>query len=127
MPTLERGGGAAEDDGGFFPTGAQDGHVSGIVAGGLVLLVGRLVLFIDDDHAGIFHWRENRTSRADHDSGMAGVDFVPLVMALPLGKVAVQNRDSVLDVGKAGFEAFHGLRSQGDFRNENQGGFACIE
>jgi len=59
VPTLERGGGAAEDDGGFFPTGAKDGHVAGIIAGGFVLLVGRLVLFIDDDHSGIFHWREN--------------------------------------------------------------------
>ena len=40
VPTLERGGGAAEDDSGFFPTRTKDGHVAGIVAGGFVLLVG---------------------------------------------------------------------------------------
>ena len=127
MPTFERGGGAAENDGGFFLVPAQDGHVAGIVARGFVLLVGGLVLLIDNDHAGIFHRGKNRTSRPDDDPGMAGVDFVPFIVALAVGEMAVQDGDSILDFGEAGLEPLDGLRGECDFRNQHQSGFARIE
>ena len=85
------------------------------------------MLLIDNDYAGIFDGGENRTSRSDDDAGVPGVDFVPFVVALAIGEMAMQNRNPVLNVGEAGFESFHRLGGEGDFRNEDESCFSSIQ
>jgi hypothetical protein len=71
-PGFERGGGRAEDDvGAVRRLGPLDGDVAGVVAGELVLLVGRVVLLVDDDEGGAVDGGEDGGARADGDARFA--------------------------------------------------------
>ena len=70
-----------------------------MVARGLVLLVGRLVLLVHDDDAQVGQRREDGRPRADDDVGQAGRDLLPEAMPLGGGQAAVQDGDVTRDVG----------------------------
>ena len=126
VPALEARGRAAEEHGRLLAVAAQDGHVAGMVARCLVLLIGILVLLVHDDDAQVFERRKNRAARADDDPRGPAVDLVPFVVALAVGEVAVQDRNFFLHVREAGFEAFHRLRGQCDFRHQHERGAPAI-
>ena len=107
--------------------GAQHGDIAAVVARDVFLLVGVLVLLIDEDEAEVRQRREDGGARADDDAGDALADAVPFVEALALGEVRVQHGDLVLHGGEAGFEAADGLGREGNFRNEDEDGFPEIE
>jgi hypothetical protein len=65
---LERGGGGTEDDGAGGHLGAFDGGVAGVVARELVLLVGGVVLFVDDDEAEAVERSEDGGAWSDDDA-----------------------------------------------------------
>ena len=127
MPAFEARGGAAEQHGRLLAVAAQDGHVARMVARCLVLLVGILVLLVHDDDAQVFERRKNRAARADDDPRGPAVDLVPLVVALAVGKVAVQDGDLFLHVREPGFEPLDRLRGQRDFGDEHQRGAPVID
>ena len=92
-----------------------------------LLFVGRLVLFIDNDEAEIFQRRENSAARANHDPGAAGMNFVPFIVSLAFGEVAVQNGHIVLRLGKPAFEALDRLRRERNFGNKHDGAAAALQ
>jgi hypothetical protein len=89
--------------------GAQHGDVAAVVAGDLVLLVGVLVLLIDEDQPEVRQRGEDGGARADDDAGDALADAVPFVEAFALGEVRVEDGDLFLDAGEAGAETADGL------------------
>ena len=70
---------------------AHHGHVAGVVARRLLLLVGMLVLLVHDDQAQRLDRREDGRAGADDDAGAALADLVPFVVALAGGQMAVQH------------------------------------
>ena len=56
---------------------AHDRHVAGVVAHAVLLLVGGIVLFIDDNEAEIGVRQEQRRARADDDGNFAVGDRLP--------------------------------------------------
>ena len=81
---FETRGRAAEHDGAAFQLGADDGDVSSLVARGLVLLVGILMLFIDKNQAQIFQRREDGAAGTDDNAALAAGNFMPFVEAFAL-------------------------------------------
>src|ERR1043166_4912552 len=94
-----------------------------------LLLVGVLVLLIHDDQAERIDGRKNGRASANDDSSAALADFVPFIMALAGGQIAMQNRNERLQRagGETGFEALDRLRRERDFRHENDSAFALLE
>src|SRR6185503_9014146 len=76
-----------------------------------VLLVGGVVLLVDDDQPETGHRREDRRARADDDAGLAARDPLALVAALGVGQPGVQDRDAVAE---ARADAADGLRRERD-------------
>ena len=74
------------------------GGVAGVVARGGVLLVGGLVLLVDDDEAEIAARGKNGASRSDHNARSSGLDALPLIVALANGERAVEYRDVISEV-----------------------------
>ena len=77
---LEAGRGAGKHDGAALELGPDDGQVAGVVARGFILLVGGLVLLVDDDDAEVLQWGKDGAACADDDVGEALVDLEPLVV-----------------------------------------------
>ena len=92
-----------------------------MVAGGFFLFVGVLVFFVHDDEAEGVNGGEDGAAGADDDAGAALADFVPFIVAFAGGEVAVEDGDErTKGAGaEAGFEAFDGLRSEGNFGDED--------
>ena len=107
---------AAEDDRHPGDLGELDRGVAGVVAGRVVLLVRRLVLLVDDDHAEPRQGGEDGRARADDDARLAVARPPPLVEALAHAERAVQERDLA---GEASGEALDRLRRQRDLRDEH--------
>ena len=82
---FEGGGRGAEEDGAALQGAAHDGDVAGVVVGGLVLLVGGLVFFVDDEEAEGADRREEGRAGAERDAGFAGRDALPFVVAFAVG------------------------------------------
>jgi hypothetical protein len=114
---LDRRRRGSEHDQRLGALGADDRHVASVVAWDLFLLVGTVVLFVDDDESNPLQGREHRGSRADHDVHVAAADAVPLIVALAVGEAAVLDSDAVAE-GVA--EERGDRRRQRDFRHEHQ-------
>ena len=121
--TLERRRGGPEQNDALLHLRAHDRDVARVIARRFLLLVGGLVLFIDDDQPEIFERSKHSAARADHDPRPTGLNLVPFIVPLAFGQMAVQNRDRVLRFGKTALESLHGLRRERNFRNEHDGGF----
>ena len=126
---FERGGGGTENDDGFFELAAHDGAVAGMVARAFLLFVGMLVLFVDDDQAEVIDGSEDGGAGADGDAGAFLADFLPFVVTLAGGEVAVQDGDEGFEFAgaEAGFETLDGLGREGDFGNKDDRAFAGFQ
>ncbi len=82
-----------------------------------VLLVRRVVLFVDDDEPEVFDGREHGGAGADDEIHVASSDPVPLIMTLAVGHAAVLNRHAIAERGP---ELRGHLRRQRDLGDEHQ-------
>ena len=119
VPGFERWRGGAEDDWRLRELGAHHGDVARVVARILFLLVGRVVLFVDDDEAEVGDGREDGRARADDDARFAAADAMPLLGALVRRERGVEQRDLVAEGGVE--LRGHGGR-QADLRHQQNGG-----
>ena len=116
-PALDRRRRRGENDGKIADPAAHHRHVSGIVEHPVLLLVGRIVLLVDDDQAEILERQEQRRARAGDDMDVTFRHLPPDLFTharceirMPLAGLGAE---TVL-------ETFKKSRRQGDFRQENQ-------
>lgn len=130
-PALEGRGRGAEYHGAAFELGAFDGHVAAVVARQLVLLVVACVFFIDDDDAETIERRKDGRARADDHAGLAASGGGPLGVTLRCAEAGMENGDTrradCADGAKACLESARGLRSEGYFGHEDEGGLSLGE
>ena len=96
---------------------AHHRHVAGVVMDAVLLLVGGLVLLIDDDQAEIAVGQEQGRAGARHHLDVAGCDARIDPLALAAGDAGMPGRRLGAE---AGLEAVEELRRQGDFRHQDQ-------
>jgi hypothetical protein len=116
--TFEGGCSATEEEngGGLLRTPASNGY--SMVAGRGILLVGGLVLFVDDDDAKVLHGGEDGGTGADNDVGLAAAETLPFVVALAGGEGAMQDGHAVAETG---LEAPDGERGERDLGDQDDG------
>ena len=107
---------AAGDEHGAGLRGAALGHAARVVARVALVLVGRVVLLVDDDEADVAHGREDRRARPDAHARLPRAQPRPLVVALAGGELGVKDGDGVAE---ARHEARHDLRRQRDLGHEH--------
>ena len=78
---LDRRRRGRQDDRDFGDMRAHHRHVAGVIMRAVILLVGLVVLLIDDDQAEIRIGQKQRRARADHDRRFAGCDRRPVARA----------------------------------------------
>ena len=88
----------------------QNGDITSVIARGFLLLIGALMLFIDDDDSKVFERRKDSASRPDDNARTAGMNLPPLIEAFASRKMAVKNGNFPLCIRKARLESFDGLR-----------------
>ncbi|SSL85537.1 Uncharacterised protein [Klebsiella pneumoniae] len=71
MQSLQRRRRRAENYRDLLAVGAPYRQVAGMVAPAFLLLVGAVMLFVDDDDAEIFKWGKQRGAGADHNGRFA--------------------------------------------------------
>ena len=107
-----------------MPFGTDDGDIPGRVSKPLLLLVGQVVLFVDDDDAGTGEFRPHRRAGADDDRGK------PLARRPP-GRAPLCFRQTGVGGGyghrEALLETRDGLRREPDLRYQAQGLFAPLD
>ena len=100
-----------------FQPAAHHRHVARVVDDAVLLLVGALVLFVDDDQAEIGEGQEQSRARADDDARFAARHGAPQPLALA-------GRDRRVPLGRpraeAGGETVEELRRQRDLRQQHQ-------
>ncbi len=124
LPAFQRRRGRTQhrDRAGQF--GAHHGHVAGVVARRLLLLITLVVLLVDQNQAEVRRGGENSRAGADNDRRFAAPDAPPLLAALLGGQRGVQQRD-LLPEGLV--EQADGLRRQPDFGHQQNRGQASVE
>ena len=117
-PAFEARGGGGEHHGGALDRGAQHRHVAGVIEHAVLLLVGAVVLLVDNDEAELAERQEQRRARAHHQPGVAGGDGMPGAAAVGLGHAGVP-------FGRAGAEPrldpVEKLHREGDLGQKDQG------
>src|SRR5262245_60313791 len=93
----------------------------------LFLLVGILVLFIDDDETEIRARSEDCGPRADDSTGPALSNFMPFIMPLTFAEMGMKDGNFMLGTGEARLEPLDRLRCEGDFRYEHDGGLPAFD
>ena len=116
--------GAAQQQQRAAALGALGGDVARVVAGVALVLVGGVVLLVDDDQAEVLDRREHGRARTDADPRLARAQAPPLVVALGRAQPRVQHRDGVAE---ALDEAPHDLRGQRDLRDEHDRAAPLLE
>ena len=96
---------------------AHHRHVAGVIMRAVILLVGLVVLFIDDDQAQIGIGQKQRRARADHDRRLAGCDRGPI--ALPRARRQFRMPFQRTHAETLG-EAIEELSGQRDLRHQDQ-------
>ena len=96
---------------------APGGDAAGVVARVALVLVAGVVLLVDDDQAEVGQRREDRRAGAHADPRRPAAQAHPLVVALAVGELGVQDRDGVAE---ARDEARHDLRGQRDLGDEHE-------
>src|SRR5688572_20886936 len=97
MIALGRRRGRGQDDDAAAEPRAHDRQVAGVVAEAILLLVGRVVLLVDDDEAEPRDRREECRAGADDRPRLAAPDAPPLRPALARPEPAVEHRDRVAE------------------------------
>src|SRR5581483_942985 len=104
--------------------GAHDGDITSVVARRFFLLVGGVMLFVDDDEGKIGDWREDSGASADDHASFSTLDAVPLLGAFFVGESGVQDRDFITeDLVEVGGDG--GCES--DFGDKEDGGASGFE
>ena len=80
-----------------FQPGANQGHVPGVVAWRLAVLVGRLVLLVNHDEPQVPHRGEDRRACAHRDPAFSPVQEAPGIGPFALGERAVEDRHLVAE------------------------------
>src|ERR1043166_9321709 len=106
---------APEDDGRALAVRPLEGDFARVVARDVVLLVGRLMFFVEDDEPEGAGGRKDRRARADHDIDLAVADRPPLPRAVGFGEDAVEDGDAA----ESRFESRDRLRRERDLRDED--------
>ena len=110
-----RRGAAGEQQRAGLPR-APRGDVAGVVARVALVLVGGVVLLVEDDQPEPLDRREDGRARPDADARLAAAQARPLVVALAGRELGVQDGDGVAEaVG----EARDDLRRQADLGHEH--------
>ncbi|WIG61566.1 MAG: hypothetical protein OJF49_004314 [Ktedonobacterales bacterium] len=113
---FDRWGGAAQDDCRARKRAQAHGGVTRMVGGHALLLICGLMLLIYDDDAQAVHRREERRPRTDDHIHCPRPDTPPLAQPLGWGQLTMQQRHPPR---KAPGKARHSLRSQRNFRHED--------
>ena len=108
--------GAAEDEHGAGLRGAHLGDPAGVVARVTLVLVGALVLLVDDDQAKVAHRREHGRAGPDTDARLAAAQALPFVVALAHAERRVQHRHHV---AKARLKSPQDLRRERDLGDQH--------
>ena len=116
--------GRTEHHGRTGAAGHPHGHVARVVARSAVLLVGALMLFVDDDEAHVAQRRKQRRARAHHHTRCSRANEVPLVEALTGAHARVHNGHGVAE---APAKARHCLRRERYLRHEHACRVPCSE
>ncbi len=87
----------AEHGDGSLERSPLDRDRAGVVAGIRVLLVGGVVLLVDDDQAEAAHGSEHRRAGTDDDARLAARDSLALVSPLGLAEARVEDRHPVAE------------------------------
>ena len=95
---FERGGGRTEHQHRAGGAGAEPGGPAGVVAGRLVLLVGGVVLLVEDHQPEVPDGGEHRGAGPEHDARLAPPDA-------PEGGAALGGAEPAVEHGEAGAEA----------------------
>ena len=106
-----------EHDRNTADAGAHHRHVAGVIAHAVLLLVGGVVLFIDDNEAEIGVGQEQRRARADRDRRLARRHRRPGARAQPLRELRMPFRRPHAE---ALGEAVEHLRGERDLRHQDQ-------
>ena len=96
--------------------GALGGDLAGVVAGVAFVLVGGVVLLVDDDQPQLLDRREHRRARAHAHARLARPQSPPLLPALSRGQARVQYRHRL---SKAPHEAADDLWGECDLRHQH--------
>ena len=97
--------------------GAPHRQIAGVIAPAFLLLIGAVVFFIDDDHAQVFEWREQRGTRADDDGCFAVFGLQPRGKPFAVVEARVQDFNRRV---KTLTETGDSLRRQAYFRHHHQ-------
>ena len=114
---LDRRRGGGEHDRNFRLARAHHRHVAGVIAHAVLLLVGRIVLLIDDDQTQIGIRQKQRRARADHHRDLARRDRGPGARALSRRDLGMPFRRTHAE---ALGEAVEELRGERDLRHQDQ-------
>ncbi len=114
---LDRRRRRGEHDRDFLLARAHHRHVAGVIAHAVLLLVGRVVLLIDDDQAEIGVGQEQRRARADHDRHLARRHRRPGARALARRELRMPFRRPHAEALR---EAIEELRGERDLRHQDQ-------
>ena len=121
---LQRGRGRTQHDDRVRHLGAHYGNIAGVVARRFFLLVGGVVLFVDDDQCEIGDRGKDCGARADDHAGVSTFDAVPLLGAFAVGERGVEDgnfiAEDLMQVGGDG-------RGQTDFGDEQDRGTSGFE
>ena len=116
MPALGSGRRAPVEGNGTLQRGAFRGDRSCVVPGIGLLLVGLVVLLVDDDQADTVERSEDRGPSADDDPRVTARDPRPLVTPLGVTERRMDDRDRVTEALP---EATDGLRGERDLGDEH--------
>ncbi len=99
-----------------------DRYVSGVVARGFFLLVGRVMFLVDNDQGEIGHRSEDRRPCAHNHACFAALDAVPLLGALSVGERRVEGwqhfvAENLMQVGGNGFDSKSRSRGRAGWRS----------
>jgi hypothetical protein len=115
---------ASEDGDRVFQRRTLRGDGARVVARVRFLLVRRVVLLVDADHAQTSHGREDGRTRADDDARLAAGDALPLISSLGLRQRRVENRNRFAE---SRHEPADCLRRQRNLGHEHDRSEAALE
>ena len=116
-PRLDRRRRGRQHDWRLLEPRAHDRHVARVIDDALLLLVGALVLLIDDDEAEVGERQKERRARADNHGRLAACRRRPDAFALTLGQARMPFGRPCPE---ARGEAVEKLRGQRDLRQEHK-------
>src|SRR6185295_6946556 len=124
QPTLRPGGGASRQERGLRLARPVAGDLARVVAWIALLLVGGVVLLVDDHQAQLAHRSEGRRTRAHADERFARGKALPLVAAFARREARVKQRHSIPEARR---EPRDRLGREPDLGNEDDRSLPSLE